>query len=89
MEKTKKSAWKEVGVKYHWICREIDFYNFDGHRRYHLNKKLEKYDSACGQLKKKIKGKKRSEDVCINERDKKEALIRQDFNYPQLNELYS
>lgn len=53
MEKTKKSAWKEVGEKYHWICREIDFYNFDGHRRYHLNKKLEKYDSACGQLKKR------------------------------------
>lgn len=58
IEKTKKLSCKAVGEKYHWICREIDFYYFDGHWRYHLNKNLEKYDSACGQLKKKEGGKK-------------------------------
>lgn len=40
-----------------------------------------KYASACGQFKKM---EKRSEDVCINKRSKKNALIRQDFNCPTI-----
>lgn len=33
-----------------WTCRKIDFYYFDEHRKYHLNKNLGK--KTCGQLKK-------------------------------------
>lgn len=51
-----------------------------------MNKNLEKYDSACGQLKKK-KEEKRSGNVCINKRGKKDALIRQDFNGPAIKRI--
>lgn len=69
IEKTKKLSCKVVGEKLSWICREIDFYYFDEHRRYHLNKNLDKkYVSACEQLKKM---EIRSEDACINKRSKK------------------
>lgn len=88
MKRQKKLSCKAVGGKYHWICREIDFYYFDGHRRYHLNKNLEKYDSAWGQLKKEKREKDQKMYVLTREARKVlwsgRILITQ-----QLNELYS